>query len=306
MVSGSVGTMGTDVQLFESAEFGSVRVVVKDGEPWFVAKDVCACLDLANPRSSLALLDEDEKGVYTVDTPGGKQEMAIVSEAGLYSLVLRSRKPEAKAFKRWITHEVLPSIRKTGGYSLLPTKDDAERLMGDPDFMIMLFTEIKEERAKSAALQAQVDEMEPKARYHDNVLNSDKVYTATQIAKDYGMSARAFNKLLHEMGIQFSQGGQWHLYARYQDLGYTKSVTELSDNGLWITYTAWTEKGREFLYYELAKRGVYPTADSELSPADARSASQLRLEAGAKPSVGRLEALGIKGKAVSLSGTASL
>ena len=108
------------------------------------------------------------------------------------------------------------------------------------------------------------------------------------------------------MGIQFSQGGQWHLYARYQDLGYTKSVTELSDNGLWITYTAWTEKGREFLYYELAKRGVYPTADSELSPADARSASQLRLEAGAKPSVGLLEALGIKGKAVSLSGTASL
>ena len=93
-----------------------VRIVEKDGEPWFVAKDVCDILALGNPRSSIALLDEDERGVHNMDTPSGKQEMGIISEAGLYSLILRSRKPEAKAFKRWVTHEVLPSIRKTGAY----------------------------------------------------------------------------------------------------------------------------------------------------------------------------------------------
>ena len=93
-----------------------VRIVEKDGEPWFVAKDVCDILALGNPRSSIALLDEDERGVHSMDTPSGKQEMGIISEACLYSLILRSRKPEAKAFKRWVTHEVLPSIRKTGAY----------------------------------------------------------------------------------------------------------------------------------------------------------------------------------------------
>lgn len=105
-----------DMKIFENSEFGAVRVVDVNGEPWFVARDVCECLELGNPRTSIALLDEDEKGVHTMDTPGGQQKMSIVSEAGLYSLILRSRKPEAKAFKRWITHEVLPSIRKTGGY----------------------------------------------------------------------------------------------------------------------------------------------------------------------------------------------
>ena len=93
-----------------------VRIVEKGGEPWFVAKDVCDILALGNPRSSIALLDEDERGVHSMDTPSGKQEMGIISEAGLYSLIIRSRKPEAKAFKRWVTHEVLPSIRKTGAY----------------------------------------------------------------------------------------------------------------------------------------------------------------------------------------------
>ena len=93
-----------------------VRIVEKGGEPWFVAKDVCDILALGNPRSSIALLDEDERGVHSMDTPSGKQEMGIISEAGLYSLILRSRKPEAKAFKRWVTHEVLPSIRKSGAY----------------------------------------------------------------------------------------------------------------------------------------------------------------------------------------------
>lgn len=103
------------IKIFERQEFGQVRVVDVNGEPWFVARDVCDCLEL-DLASGARGLDDDEKGLHTMQTPGGQQEMSIVSEAGLYSLILRSRKPEAKAFKRWITHEVLPTIRKTGGY----------------------------------------------------------------------------------------------------------------------------------------------------------------------------------------------
>ena len=103
--------------IITNAEFGSIRIEMRNGEPWFVAKDVCNILEIKNSRDTLnKCLDEDERGVDIIYTPGGNQEMTIVSEAGLYSLILRSRKPEAKAFKRWVTHEVLPSIRKTGAY----------------------------------------------------------------------------------------------------------------------------------------------------------------------------------------------
>lgn len=120
-----------------------LRGLLIDGEPWFVAKDVTQILGLGNPRTSLALLDEDEKGIHILDTPGGKQRATIISEAGLYSLILRSRKPEAKAFKRWVMHEVLPAIRKHGGY-LTPAK--LEEALSDPDTLIMLATNLKAER----------------------------------------------------------------------------------------------------------------------------------------------------------------
>lgn len=107
--------MENGIKVFERQEFGQVRVVDVNGEPWFVAKDVCDCLEL-DLASGARGLDDDEKGLHTMQTPGGAQEMSIISEAGLYSLILRSRKPEAKAFKRWVTHDILPSIRKTGGY----------------------------------------------------------------------------------------------------------------------------------------------------------------------------------------------
>lgn len=103
--------------VFKFEESHPVRVILQNEEPWFIGNDVCAALCLGNPRSSMALLEEDEKGVHIVDTPSGQQEMTIINEPGLYSLVLRSRKPEAKKFKRWITHEVLPAIRKTGRYA---------------------------------------------------------------------------------------------------------------------------------------------------------------------------------------------
>ncbi len=155
-----------DMKIFENSEFGAVRVVDMNGEPRFVARDVCECLELGNPRTSIALLDEDEKGVHTMDTPGGAQEMSIVSEAGLYSLILRSRKPEAKAFKRWITHEVLPAIRKHGGY-LTPAK--LEEALTDPDTIIRLATNLKAEREKRQALEAQAAADRPKVVFAESI-----------------------------------------------------------------------------------------------------------------------------------------
>ena len=140
-------------QIFESKEFGKIRVVEHSGAPWFVGKDVCDCLEIGNSRDAAASLDDDEKGVALIDTPGGKQEMSIISEPGLYSLVLRSRKPEAKAFKRWIVHEVLPAIRKHGGY-LTPKK--LEEALLNPDVLIRLATQLKEEREGRVQAEARV------------------------------------------------------------------------------------------------------------------------------------------------------
>lgn len=142
-----------EMQVF-NFESDKVRVVVREGEPWFVAKDVCKVLKLDNPRSTIALLDDDEKGVHNMDTLGGNQSMTVVTESGLYSLILRSRKPEAKRFKKWITSEVLPSIRKHGAY-LSPSK--IEEVLSDPDTIIRLATTLKQEKEQRAIAEAERD-----------------------------------------------------------------------------------------------------------------------------------------------------
>ena len=159
----------------------SVRTLTDNqGEPWFVAKDVCGILELAHTHSSLRLLDEDEKGVHTMHTPSGDQEMTIISEPGLYSLILRSRKPEAKAFKRWVTHEVLPSIRKHGMYATPATIED---MIADPDMAIKLLTTLKEERAKRAQLEAQAKADAPKVQFANAVESADTDILIGDLAK---------------------------------------------------------------------------------------------------------------------------
>lgn len=146
-------TVSNSLQLFQNAGF-KVRVIMRDGEPWFVAKDVCTCLEIANVSDACSRLDEDERGIVSTDTPSGKQEMLIVSEPGLYSLIGSSKKPEAKAFKRWVNHEVLPSIRKTGGYGIR-TVDD---MINDPDTAIRLLTQLKILRLQNDQLAMERDE----------------------------------------------------------------------------------------------------------------------------------------------------
>lgn len=148
-----------EIKLFEKEAFGKVRVVIHNGEPWFIAKDLCECLGLENISEALRGLDEDEK--ITLSNPDGNpragipHQMNVVSESGLYSLILRSRKPEAKAFKRWVTHEVIPSIRKHGLYA---TEEVVDRILDDPDFGITLLQRYKFEREQRQLAEAQRDE----------------------------------------------------------------------------------------------------------------------------------------------------
>ena len=204
-----------DIRIFTHDTFGQIRITDNNGDPWFVAKDVCRSLDLANPRTSVALLEEDEKGVLTMDTLGGPQEVSIISEAGLYSLILRSRKPEAKAFRRWVTHDVLPAVRKHGGY-LTPEK--VEDILSDPDTLIRLATDLKAERARRRELEAQSAIDAPKAAVYDAVV-ADKTLTLRDFCRRLeGVNLNKVKECLHMRGILYRGAHHiYRVYAKYRD-----------------------------------------------------------------------------------------
>lgn len=173
---------GGEVEVFTHKDFGKIRTLMIDGEPWFVAKDICAALELGTTSKALERLDEDEKGVNSILTLGGNQNISVVSESGLYSLVLGSRKKEAKAFKRWVTHEVIPSIRKHGAY-LTPQK--IEDALLNPDVIINLALQLKAEKQKNAELTA-------KAAYYDAVAGASGSTNFRDTAKMLGISEKKF------------------------------------------------------------------------------------------------------------------
>lgn len=247
----------TKMQLFNYQGSG-VRVATIDGEPWFVAADICAVLGLDNPTRALSRLDDDERTLISIKGASNGLEVNAVNEPGMYSLILGSRKPEAKAFKRWITHDVIPSIRKTGMYA-------TEELLDNPDLAIAALTRLKEEQEKrqklelTAAVQKQqIAELSPKASYYDLILQNKNTVPVTQIAKDYGMSGQKLNKLLHELGIQYKFRNTWLLYQDYAKCGYTQSRTYAIDAEKSVMHTYWTQKGRLFLYDLLKGQGILP------------------------------------------------
>ena len=243
----------TKVTVFQNRQFGEVRTIMRDGEPWFVAADVCRALEVNNSRDAVARLDGDEKtAVVLTDTSSNgviqKRAMTLVSESGLYSLVLGSRKPEARLFKRWITHEVIPSIRKHGVYAI-------DQLLDNPDLLIASLQKLKAERERAnhaeelAAAQGRlIEEMEPKATYYDLVLSSTNAVPITMIAKDYGLSAIRLNQILHDLGVQYKLDGTWILYQDYANCGYTKTQTHAISEDKSVIHTCWTQKGRLFIY----------------------------------------------------------
>lgn len=257
-----------ELKIFENEQFGKVRTLEIENEPYFVAIDVCKCLGLTNPTVTISRLDEDDRAKFNLGRQG---ETNLVNEYGLYNLILASRKKEAKAFKRWVTHEVLPTIRKYGAYM---TDEVLKEALTSPDFLIKLATELKEEREKRIALEIdnnikaqQIGELKPKADYVDKILKSKSLMNVSQIAKDYGMSATKFNKILHELKVQYKQAEQWLLYSKYHDKGYTHSETFDFENKNGINETKlttkWTNKGRLFLYNLLKDNGYLPLIEME-------------------------------------------
>ena len=256
--------MNTAIEVFKNDEFGSIRTMTVNGEPMFVGKDVAEALGYKNANDALSKhVDVDDKGVAKRDTLGGMQEMVIINESGLYSLILCSKLPTAKKFKHWVTAEVLPAIRKHGVYAM----DD---LLNDPDALITALTAYKEEKEKVAQLQEEnlqktqmISELSPKATYYDLILQSASLVPITSIAKDYGMSAKRLNSLLAENGIQFKQGKTWFLYQKYAEQGYTSSKTHAIDAEHSVMHTYWTQKGRLFLYDFLKGLGILPLIEKE-------------------------------------------
>lgn len=225
----------SNLAIFSNESFGNVRIAMIDGNPWFVAKDVCDCLGLYRQQDSTRCLDDDEKGGCIVNTPSGDQKMVTVNESGLYSLVLRSRKPEAKAFKRWITHEVLPSIRKTGGYGNAP-----KALPKDYVSALEALLAAEKERI---ALSEQNAVMAPKADTYDNVV-ADRQCTLTDFARKLrGVNTVAIKRSLLNNGIMYKTANYYKVYSRYRDTHFEEKY----DAYRGVTQIIVLDKGKQLL-----------------------------------------------------------
>ena len=239
--------MNTELQIFDNSEFGSIRTIEIKGKTYFCGSDVASALGYAKPNNAVAT---HCRATLKRGTPisGKIQEINFISEGDVYRLITHSKLPGAERFESWIFDEVLPSIRKHGLYA-------ADELLNNPDLFINALQQLKQERERTLNLQLKVaqkqqiiNEMKPKASYYDMILQNKSTVPISQIAKDYGMSGRAFNTMLHNLGIQFKQGNTWLLYCKYQNNGYTQSRTHAIDAERSVMHTYWTQKGRLFLY----------------------------------------------------------
>lgn len=258
-----------ELQIFQNAEFGSVHSTMINGEPFFVGKDVAEILGYADPNKAIAMhVDEEDKLNDKTASSLGQRGGWLINESGLYGLILSSKLPAAKRFKRWVTSEVLPAIRRHGLYAV----DD---MLNNPDALIEALQAYKAERMQRLALETenavqkqQLIEMQPKASYYDVVLNSPDLVSITEISKDYGWSAQKMNEYLHRQGIQFKQGGRiWNLYQKYAEKGYTSTKTHTypaTDGSIHTkVHTYWTQKGRLFIYDLLKADGILPLIEQE-------------------------------------------
>lgn len=244
------------ITLFENPQFGEVRVSELNNEPVFCLADLCKILDLTPSKVSQRLSDDVLSKYPIVDSIGREQFANFVNEDGLYDVILDSRKPEAKAFRKWITGEVLPAIRKTGGYMISKEEDTEADIMARALLIAQSTMERQKQRLELLQNENELQKKELKAsshkvEYFDNVLQSTSVYIADQIAKELGITAITLNKKLVKMGILIRRNGQLVPTADYCGKGYTKSRTYTYTRGDGSQgsncITVWTEKGREFL-----------------------------------------------------------
>lgn len=253
-----------EMQVFNNSEFGEVRAVEHGNDVWFVGKDVALILGYTNPNEALTdHVDEEDKlnskTLSSFPLALGQRGGWLINESGLYSLVLSSKLPTAKKFKRWVTSEVLPSIRKTGGYALPKDYPSALRALADAEEQKLKLLAENQRQAQAIA------DFEPIRQYVDEILESQSAMATSQVAADYDLSAKALNKILYEAGIQRNVNGQWLLYKRYMGKGYTKSKTIqfIRSDGRYDStlQTQWTQKGRMLIHEVLTSRGIQAVMD---------------------------------------------
>ena len=250
------------IQLFKNPQFGEVRVAELNNEPVFCLADLCKILDLTPKGVKQRLSDEVISNYPIIDSLGRNQNALFVNEDGLYDVILDSRKPEAKQFRKWVTGEVLPAIRKSGGYMIekeeSPEETMSRALLIAQDTMLRQKQRLDMLQAQNNLQSTQLQIVAPKVEYYDSVLQSSSVYVADQIAKELGMTAVSMNKKLCALGILMKRNSQWVLSAKHCNSGLTKTKTHQytkTDGSVGTNcITVWTEKGRKFLF-ELKENG---------------------------------------------------
>lgn len=243
----------------------SVRVTLIDNEPYFVGKDAADAIGYQNTRKAIRdHVKQKYQREERIVTPSGIQEMVVISEPGLYQLAGQSKLPTAEPFQDWVYEEVLPTIRKHGAYM---TPEKIEEALLNPDTIINLAKQLKLEREGRLIAEQRVNELQPKATYYDRVLADKSLVTISIIAKDYGMSGRALNKKLHDLGVIYKQGNTWLLYAKYQLTGWTHSDTTIvkrkDGTEKAVLNTKWTQKGRLGLYELLKQENILPLIEQD-------------------------------------------
>lgn len=262
-----------ELQIFNNEKYGEIRTSIINDEPYFMLADVCRVLEIVSPTRTKERLNKN--GVHTmkvIDNLNRPQQATFINESNLYKLAFTSRKKEAEEFTEWVTSEVLPSIRKHGAYL---TPDKIEEVLTNPDTIIRLATELKQEReAKQKALVAleqvnkELEEAQPKLTYYDTILNSVGTMTSSQIGADYGMSAIKLNRILNEQKLIKKVNNQWILYAKYQNQGLTGSKTFDVEHGSIVgsyVSTRWTQKGRLKIHEILTKLGYVANVDKSIN-----------------------------------------
>lgn len=262
-----------ELQIFNNEKYGEIRTSIINDEPYFMLADVCRVLEIVSPTRTKERLNKN--GVHTmkvIDNLNRPQQATFINESNLYKLAFTSRKKEAEEFTEWVTSEVLPSIRKHGAYL---TPDKIEEVLTNPDTIIRLATELKQEReAKQKALVAleqvnkELEEAQPKLTYYDTILNSVGTMTSSQIGADYGMSAIKLNRILNEQKLIKKVNNQWILYAKYQNQGLTESKTFDVEHGSIVgsyVSTRWTQKGRLKIHEILTNLGYVANVDKSIN-----------------------------------------
>ena len=239
-----------NIATFNHDEFGTVEVLMVDDKPYFPATECAKILGYRNPQQAIRL---HCKGVLKTSTPsnGGIQQSNYIPEGDLYRLIIRSKLPSAVRFESFVCDVILPSVRQYGAYI---TPDILNRMRDDSAFAESLLEALTQSEAKNSALLTYVGKLQPKAHYCDTILLNPNGFPISIIAKEFGMSAIAFNKLLHALGVQFQCRKTWLLHQKYANQGYT--VTNTLFHGR--IHTLWTHKGRAFIYDILERYGIVP------------------------------------------------